>query len=379
MRKAGGFRIGYEGSQDWDLAFRVATFLEPRQIQHIPRVLYHWRTIPSSTSTSSEAKPYAAIAGLKTVTDFLDSHDARTAIACDEMNRHCLTWPLPQTLPGVTLLILSENLTASHRAAISQLLSNTVWEKLEILLMLPDGLHLDQPANDWLAANDSIKLTPVAHSASTAAAYQAAAHQATGEIVVLMRPYLHPENSNWLEDLVRQAMRKNAGAVGPCVINESNCIHSAGLVLDQKLVVREAFQNGHLSATTYAGRPDLVRQVSAVSGICIAMLRDNLLGLQGLQDLPKLPSFWNVDLCLRLRAAGKMNLYTPHARLNVTDDAVQLPAEAELRKETTWMQGTWRSQLAKDAFANPNLSYETNYPKLGTWNAGKPWLAAEGR
>ena len=67
LHDIGGHREGYEGSQDWDLALRAYEQLSPRQIAHIPRVLYHWRVHPGSTASSLSAKSYAAIAGQRAV------------------------------------------------------------------------------------------------------------------------------------------------------------------------------------------------------------------------------------------------------------------------------------------------------------------------
>lgn len=67
----GGFRVGYEGSQDHDLALRSVDRLRAEQVVHIPRVLYHWRVHEHSTAGGIEAKPYALDAGLRAVQDHL--------------------------------------------------------------------------------------------------------------------------------------------------------------------------------------------------------------------------------------------------------------------------------------------------------------------
>lgn len=75
----GGFRIGYEGSQDYDLAIRVASRVRPEQIRHIPRVLYHWRVHDGSTAAAdSGSKPYAYEAALKTLNEHLASNGRRS-------------------------------------------------------------------------------------------------------------------------------------------------------------------------------------------------------------------------------------------------------------------------------------------------------------
>jgi len=67
----GGYRLGYEGSQDWDLVLRVVERLRAEQVVHVPHVLYHWRVHPGSTASSLTAKPYAAVAAQRAVADHL--------------------------------------------------------------------------------------------------------------------------------------------------------------------------------------------------------------------------------------------------------------------------------------------------------------------
>src|SRR5262249_24286317 len=67
VEKVGGFRIGFEGSQDHDLVLRCAELSGPERVRHIARVLYHWRAIPGSTAANANTKPYAWDAGARGV------------------------------------------------------------------------------------------------------------------------------------------------------------------------------------------------------------------------------------------------------------------------------------------------------------------------
>lgn len=67
MRAVGGFRLGFEGSQDHDLALRCSEKLQDDQIVLLPEVLYHWRMHEDSTASSLDAKPYALEARRKTL------------------------------------------------------------------------------------------------------------------------------------------------------------------------------------------------------------------------------------------------------------------------------------------------------------------------
>ncbi len=65
----GGFRVGFEGSQDYDLVLRISE--KTNSIFHIPKILYHWMMAPNSASASADAKPYAYEAAKKALTEHL--------------------------------------------------------------------------------------------------------------------------------------------------------------------------------------------------------------------------------------------------------------------------------------------------------------------
>ena len=87
MREVGGFREGYQGSQDHDLVLRVTE--KARCIEHVPEVLYHWRTIPGSAAATSDAKPYAAVAGRQAVQDQFDRLGLKAEVVPRSVARAC--------------------------------------------------------------------------------------------------------------------------------------------------------------------------------------------------------------------------------------------------------------------------------------------------
>src|SRR3990172_1545075 len=78
MRRIGGFRIGYEGSQDHDLVLRLSEITN--KIYHIPKILYHARSLPQSVASSGGAKPYSFIAGIKAVQDAVDRRGIKATV-----------------------------------------------------------------------------------------------------------------------------------------------------------------------------------------------------------------------------------------------------------------------------------------------------------
>ena len=98
----GGFRQGFEGAQDHELALRAAERLAPAQIVHIPRVLYHWRAGAGSTAASSQGKPYALAAALRAVQDSLSrTEPLAQAELLPALGYLRVRYPLPQAMPVI--------------------------------------------------------------------------------------------------------------------------------------------------------------------------------------------------------------------------------------------------------------------------------------
>src|SRR5918997_4716010 len=81
--EVGGFDAAYEGAQDWDLVLRVTE--RARKVVHVPKVLYHWRMLASSTAASGEeAKPYAYHAGTRALQAHCDRIALPATVAADD-------------------------------------------------------------------------------------------------------------------------------------------------------------------------------------------------------------------------------------------------------------------------------------------------------
>ncbi len=66
----GGVRTDLEGSQDYDLILRAAE--KNPKVQHIPKVLYHWRQHKQSIAKEQNAKEYVYIAGVQALKNTLE-------------------------------------------------------------------------------------------------------------------------------------------------------------------------------------------------------------------------------------------------------------------------------------------------------------------
>lgn len=78
VRSVGGFRKGFEGSQDYDLMLRVTEKTE--KIHHIPEILYHWRAHNESVAGNLDSKPYAFKAAKEAIQSAINRRGFSTAI-----------------------------------------------------------------------------------------------------------------------------------------------------------------------------------------------------------------------------------------------------------------------------------------------------------
>jgi len=92
VKDLGGWDPKTDGAQDWDLFLRILD--ETDKIVHIPKILYHWRTVQGSTSTSVGVKPYALAAQRVAVNKHLKRINVNAEAVQDENGQMFIQWPI---------------------------------------------------------------------------------------------------------------------------------------------------------------------------------------------------------------------------------------------------------------------------------------------
>lgn len=365
VRRLGGFRAGFEGAQDYDLALRCIEHLDERcQIVHIPRVLYHWRSHSGSTARSGDAKPYSLEAGRRALAD----HLARTGqpgtvelTAAGYRLRH----PLPAPSPRASLLIPSRNGLALLRTCLDSVLSRTAYRNFEILIIDngsddPDCLaYLRQ-----LEADGTARVLRDPRPFNYSALNNLAARQAAGEVLVLLNNDIEVISEDWLEELISHAVRPGIGAVGAKLLFPDGSVQHAGVLVGMGGVAGHTFLHLPREENGYFSRASLLQSVGAVTGACLAVRRDHFFAVGGLNETDLAVGLNDIDFCLRLAEAGLRNVYAPAALLfhheSASRGADELdPAKrARLEREKDWMRRRWGESLRCDPTYNPNLILE---------------------
>jgi glycosyltransferase involved in cell wall biosynthesis/2-polyprenyl-3-methyl-5-hydroxy-6-metoxy-1,4-benzoquinol methylase len=377
----GGYREGYEGSQDWDLALRATALLSPGQIAHIPRVLYHWRIHPASTASALTAKSYAAQAGERAVADHLErTGRSGQVLPLGLTGWTQVKWAIPVPAPLVSIIIPTRDGTYLQRC-VDSIRQRTTYSNFEIVVVDNGSEHLG--VLEYLRGIES-SLTIIRDDGpfNYPQINNRAVERSHGEIVCLLNDDTEVLGGDWLDEMVGQVLQEGVGAVGAMLYYPSGEIQHAGVVLGIGGVAGHAFKKSDRLSVAGPGRIQLPRSLSAVTAACMVVRRETWEQVKGM-DAENLPvAFNDIDLCLRIREAGWRIAWTPFAELLHHESISRgLDTEGEraarFGREIRYMKQRWGFELRNDPAYNPNLTlqYETfalawpsRVPPLGTTN-----------
>lgn len=358
-----GYRVGYEGSQDWDLTLRVSEFLDPAEVVHIPHVLYHWRVHASSTASLVSAKPYAVEAGQRAVVDHLArTHRKAVTTYVGQLGFNRITWEIGDPPPKVTIIVPTTDGSALPRC-IDSVCGFTQYPNFEVVVV--DNASRSRPTLEYLRGNEHrISVIRDDRASGHSALYNDAVARTAGDVVCLLHDDTEVISGGWLTEMVSQLEQPGVGAVGAKLYYRDGRVQHGGVVLGVFGMAGHAHRNFDRLATGHFGHLQLAHGVSAVTGACLVVRREAWDQVGGF-DEANLPTALNdVDLCLRLREAGWSIVWTPYAELfheaptGPHTDVAGSGQEASDRA-AAWMKTRWGAEgLRKDRYYNPNLSLD---------------------
>jgi O-antigen biosynthesis protein len=384
IERLGGCRLGFEGSQDYELLLRVVESIPASRIRHIPMVLYHWRKVASSFSERSRGRAVSSSHRA------LSEHLARCGVgaAVSEApggNGQYLRvrYPLPERPPRVSVIIPTRDGLDMLRQCVDGLLHQTDYPDIEIIIV--DNGSSDPATLAYLAeiGQGVARVLPYDAPFNYSAINNFAARHATGPLLALLNNDIKVIHPDWLREMVSQVLRPNVGAVGAKLYYANDTIQHAGVVLGMGGVAGHVHRMLPKDGTGNNNDINVVREVSCVTAACMVMHKEVFDAVGGF-DEGLAVAFNDVDLCLKIRARGHRILWTAHAELYHLESASRgsddSPAKrARFTSEALTMQERWRDALlvAGDPFYSPNLSLQNGCCDLAfPPRVEKPWLAA---
>jgi glycosyltransferase involved in cell wall biosynthesis len=362
VKKIGGFRKGYEGSQDYDLLLRYSREIDHANIVHIPKVLYHWRMVVGSTALASGEKSYTTDAGIKALEDhFLALGKDVSVEEGAGPNMYKVNW-LIKAEPLVSLIIPTYNGYEITKQAIDSILEKTIYQNYEILLV-------DNNSNDEIALayfeeldqHEKVTVLRYPYPFNYSAINNFAAKQAKGEIIGLVNNDVEVISPEWLTEMVSHALRDDIGCVGAMLYFENDTIQHAGVITGIGGVAGHSHKHFKRGEHGYFSRLNLVQNISAVTAACLLVRKTVFEQVNGLNEKDLTVAFNDVDFCLKVQAAGYRNLWTPYAELyhyeSISRGAEDNPEKvARFNTEVVYMLNTWGTDKKPDPCYSPNLT-----------------------
>ena len=366
IEKVGGFRMGFEGSQDHDLVLRCSRETTQDRMRHIPRILYHWRAIESSTAADSGVKPYAWDAGRRAIEEHL-THKRICAQVRRSLIAAChyqVEYPVPHPQPRVSILIPTTGKTELLEPCLNSLFERTTYDNYEVLLLINEAQLRVPERAEYLAGIEKKPNVRVAVHDDRPFNYSWVnnwgASQSTGEILCLLNDDTEIITADWLEKLVARVLLDGVGAVGPMMYYPDDTIQHAGVILGIRGVAGHAFKGASRGSLGYFSRACVEQDLSCVTAGCMAVRADVFRAMGGFREEFEI-AFNDVDFCIRLRAAGWRIIWTPTVELyhreSVSVGKHNSPERtARFAKEVALMRELWGPVLDLDPNYNVNLS-----------------------
>ncbi|HYZ40734.1 MAG TPA: glycosyltransferase family 2 protein, partial [Stellaceae bacterium] len=384
VESIGGFREGYEGSQDYDLVLRASTLTSPERICHIAHILYHWRAVAGSAALRPDAKDYALIQARRAIADHLRERGIEAEVGpglCT--NFHRVRYSLPNSAPRVSIIIPTRDRVNLLERCVAGILHHTDYPDTEILIVDNQSKEPETLAYlTKLAGDPRVRILSYDRAFNYSAINNLAASEATGSLLCLLNNDIEVIAPDWLTEMASHAVRPGVGAVGALLYYPDDTIQHAGVITGIGGVAGHAHHRFARGDPGYFGRAALVQDLSAVTAACLVTPTQLYHQLGGLNETELAIAFNDVDLCLRIREAGYRIVWTPHAQLYHHESASRGPDTDpdkihRFRAEVGYMMRRWGLVLDRDPYYNPNLrldgaGFGLAFPPRIT----KPWLSA---
>lgn len=367
IEAVGGFRTGFEGSQDYDLALRVIKATKG-PVVHIPHVLYHWRIYDGAGTMSSDNLHKATSAARQALREHFA--DAGPAVRIEGVmgSFHRVVRPDPSPWPRVSVIVPTRDYLDVLRMAIDGLENRSDYPDLEIIIADNESVEPETLAYLAAAKARGIHIVECAGAFNYSHINNLAVATSTGEYVLLLNNDISMIESGWLKEMVRHFADPEVGIVGPKLLYPDGTLQHAGVVIGIGGVAGHRYVRFPGDYTGPFCRLALAQDVGAVTGACLLIRRTVFDEVGGLDADNLAVAFNDIDLCLKVRSAGYRIIWTPHAVLEHHESksrGLDLSGEKQVRfqREVLFMRAKW-SQRLDDPYYNPNLSMMTLSPSF---------------
>lgn len=365
LKKTGLFRPEYDGSQDHDMILRLTE--EAKHVCHIPKILYYWRSHPNSVAADIGAKTYAIDAAKRAVHDHMRDYYG-IEVEVESTRAFPTIFQIKYPINGeplISIVIPNKDHVEDLRRCITSIEKKSTWKNYEIVVV--ENNSVEQSIRDYykeLERDPKVKIVTYEGGFNYSSINNVGVKETKGEYLLFLNNDTEVISPDWMEQLLMYAQRKDVGAVGAKLYYADNTIQHAGVVIG--LGAHRSAGHTHYKMPRehlgYMGRLCYAQDVTAVTGACLMVKKSIYEEVDGFDESFTI-SLNDVDLCLKIREKGYLNIFTPFAELYHYESKTRGMEEGEklrrYERECAHFRDKWKEQLdAGDPYYNPNFSLD---------------------
>lgn len=368
VEKVGGFAVGLEGAQDHDLFLKVSEVTD--KIYHIPKILYHWRMIPSSTSMGVKNKDYASDKGKIAIENALKRRKIKASVLKEKISTYYIVNYDLEDKPMVSIIIPTKDYASTLDVCLKSIYKKTTYPNFEVIVVNNNSEEKEtfKLFNKYKSKYKNFRVIDANMEFNYSRINNLAIKEAQGEYIVLLNNDTELLTNNWLELMVGYASQKHIGAVGVKLLYPDDTIQHGGVVLGLGGVAGHAFvnlNNDDPTNTMFFGRLYVPYDYSAVTAACLLIEKKKYLEVGGLTEDLKV-AFNDVDFCIKLLEKGYNNVFLPMVCLHHYESksrGLDTSGEKLVRfnKEVKYMRDKWAFIIDNDKYYNKNLSKKNSF------------------
>jgi GT2 family glycosyltransferase len=334
-------------------------------IHHVSKMLYSWRKSETSTAKNADSKPYAYINQLRALRDSVSSDEAPASVYNTDFMGFWQVKYHVQKQPKVSIIIPTKNNCKLIKNCVESIIEQSTYPNFELIIV--DTGSTDSKTLDFykskLVTTNPIKIIEYKYKKAFnfSASCNLGVKESSGDYLLFLNNDTEVISSDWIEQMLGLAQRKEVGMVGCKLLFPDKRIQHAGVVLSERDIAFHPFYgvnpNQDIFINVYLSN---IRNCSAVTAACSMVSKEKFREVGGFDEVLSV-TYNDVDLCLRLLKKGYHNVYTPYAylyhdesmsvgRIHTTDRDRQ---EVEDAKKVMYQR--WQDLLQKDPYYNNNF------------------------
>ena len=298
----GGWDSNYDGAQDWDLFLKVAE--KTNNIYAISKVLYHWRTAPTSTAASMDNKNYAAKAQISALQSHFNrmGYNATVYFSRPKDLEIRVKWNYQVRNISIILWDSGRNKNLNDYIWFISLALNESINEIVVVSNCQE--RLDKIPNDCVKVYTAKK--------EYADAFNEGMKNATGDVFIFTTDFAFPTEADIYHELAVWAKHPEIAVVGPKILDFQGTINSLGIILNiEKPISLFRGEKNEAGKLTDFGTTSWYRDVNAVDFQCFSIEKKKADEVGAFEA--KLGELAVIDYCLRARKKGYRNLVDPFA------------------------------------------------------------------